>query len=167
MVTQFHGINGKCVTMSKASKTGLFKDQGEWTKIFRETAEALLFVHDKKYLHNDIKGDNVIIITDNSGFHAVLIDFGKACSIGNGKQYKLTKKQKEMYHKCYLHIAPELVRGTHTQSVASDVYSFGMLMYSICNLHPNAKCMSVATSCLHSGPSKRPSLHSVQQLLLL
>lgn len=39
-----------------------------------ECADALLFIHSKDYLHNDLKGDNVIISDANNSLHPVIID---------------------------------------------------------------------------------------------
>lgn len=40
-------------------------------------------------LHNDIKTDNVVLAPSTSGLsvNAVIIDFGKACHVKQGKRY--------------------------------------------------------------------------------
>ena len=53
---QFHGIDGKCVTFNKATQSGV-RDLLDWVSIFKETAEALDFMHKKGFLHNDLKSD--------------------------------------------------------------------------------------------------------------
>jgi serine/threonine protein kinase len=40
-------------------------------------------------LHNDIKGDNVVL-TSYNGIHPVIIDFGKVRNVFNAKHYSLT-----------------------------------------------------------------------------
>lgn len=42
-----------------------------------ECADALYYIHSKEYLHNDLKGDNVIINEKSNSLHTVIIDFGK------------------------------------------------------------------------------------------
>jgi len=42
----------------------------------KKLGETLLFVHNKGYLHNDLKGNNVVL--DRANHNPVLIDFGKS-----------------------------------------------------------------------------------------
>jgi hypothetical protein len=56
MITQFHGIERKCMTMVNLAKSRFDKIE-EWQRVFHELAEALLYVHKKKFLHNDIIRD--------------------------------------------------------------------------------------------------------------
>jgi len=122
-------------------------------------ADALHFVHRCKILHNDIKGDN-IIISDECGYHPIIIDFGKARKIYDAKRYSLNKSEQEKYFKHHWHIAPELIRGTHKQSIASDVYSYGVLLHYVCKkLNFAALSTSrVSKKCLETNPSDRPKL---------
>ncbi|XP_031552033.1 serine/threonine-protein kinase STY13-like [Actinia tenebrosa] len=165
LITQFHGIDGKCVTMSKAAKTACVQTSQEWTRIFKELGEALSYVHGKHILHNDIKGDNVLLtrLTHDSQLHPILIDFGKARKTNNAKKYSLTLQEQKKYHKNHCHIAPELIRGTHAQSFASDVYSLGILMSSVCkSICVKADMIySVALQCTHFNSKERPTLPNI------
>ena len=161
MVTQFHGVNGKCVTLTSAQNIPLWKCLPEWARIFLETAEALQYVHDKGLLHNDIKGDNVII-TKICNFHPVLIDFGKCRTIRNAKQYKLNKQEQKNHRNRYWHIAPGLVCGTHKQSYKSDVFSFGVMMKSVCVATKYKQLKYISKECMNESPSNRPMLTYVQ-----
>ena len=60
-----------------------------------ECADALLFIHSKEHLHNDLKGDNVIISDINNSLHPVIIDFGKSTLLTKGKLYKLSLRDQE------------------------------------------------------------------------
>ena len=55
-----------------------------------ECADALSFIHSKDHLHNDLKGDNVIISDVNNSLRPVIIDFGKSTTLAKGKFYKLS-----------------------------------------------------------------------------
>ena len=88
-------------------------------------------MHKKGFLHNDLKGDNVLLSNYDNAIHPVIIDFGKCRSITNPKRYSLTAKEQRKYKKYHRHIAPELVEGTHPQSCQSDIYSYGYLLGQI------------------------------------
>ena len=49
--------------------------QVDWIRMFKEAADALDFVHKKGYLHNDLKGDNILFFKENKAIHPVIIDF--------------------------------------------------------------------------------------------
>ena len=157
LITQFHGVDGKCITLNIAVKTTLLDKMTEWARVFKGIAEALVFLHSKHILHNDIKGDNVII-SGEFCFHPVIIDFGKARKVCNAKLYSLTKSKQELYFKLYWHIAPEVVRGIHSQSFASDVFSYGVLLKRVLKLKQFDSLMPLARNCIHDNPQSRPKL---------
>ena len=43
------------------------------------------------------------------------------------KKYNLTKAGKDVYHKKFTQLAPDLIDGLVPQSTASDIYSYGVL----------------------------------------
>jgi serine/threonine protein kinase len=166
MVTQFHGVNGKCVTLTNAHKTPMWTELTQLARIFIDISEALKYVHDKGFLHNDIKGDNVIITgTQILNFHPVLIDFGKCRRIEDAKQYSLNKQEQKHHRNRYWHIAPELVSGTHKQSYKSDVYSFGVMMKSVSIATKYRHLKYISGECMNESPSNRPMLTCLQDKL--
>ena len=162
LVTQFHGIEGHCVTFKCLVQKNIHDPPKEWCRIMYECADALLFIHSKDYLHNDLKGDNVIISDANNSLHPVIIDFGKSTTLAKGKVYQLSLRDQEKYRKHHKHIAPEVVRGTHPQSPASDVYGFGLLLSLLCKYKPYEPLRKMAFSCINGTPEKRPT---TQQLV--
>ena len=143
-----------------------FDKVDEWQRIFFELAHALLYVHQKKFLHNDIKADNILLTTNDSGLHPVLIDFGKCRKVSNAKWYKLNANKQAKYFKEHWHIAPELVYGTHGQSFASDLFSFGTVMgwvYKSVPLHCH-HLKELIRKCINSEPEKRPLNYVVNEL---
>ena len=66
-------------------------------------------------------------------YHVVLVDFGKATKKDDSKQYNLSDAEIIEYLKKYPHIAPELIEGEIKQSVYSDVYSIGKILFRIIN----------------------------------
>ena len=163
LVTQFHGIEGNCITFSSLVHKIIPNSQKEWCRIMYECADALFFIHSKDHLHNDLKGDNVIISDVNNSLHPVIIDFGKSTLLTKGKLYKLSLRDQEKYRKYHKHIAPEVVRGTHPQSPASDVYGFGLLLSLLCKYNKTYEPLrKLAFSCINGSPEKRPT---TQQLV--
>jgi serine/threonine protein kinase len=161
MVTQFHGVQGKCVTLASAQRIPLFVAVTEWAQVYTEIADAISYVHSKGFLHNDIQSDNVIITNNSSSsYHPVLIDFGKCRKLENAKLYKLTKEEQKTYRFKHWHIAPELVRGTHKQSIASDVYSFGVMLKTL----KYNKFRDITQHCMNENPGNRLSLRIAKEL---
>ena len=115
LVVSFHGIDNECVTLhdaisckSHTIKT-LLGNSSSWINILKQIATGLNYMHTKyQFIHNDIKSDNISPLTAATCLRAVIIDFGKACNIANGKLYKLSEIQKEQYKKDHPHIAPDL-----------------------------------------------------------
>lgn len=169
MISQFYGISGKCTTLRNLMKSGVVKGLQEWTRISKEIANALDYVHKQNILHNDVKGDNIVLTKESLQLHPILIDFGKCRQLSNAKWYKLNKQEKEKYCKYHCHLAPELIEGTHCQSFASDIYSFGLLLSQMCKILPTP-CTStqlklISKKCSCKKPEDRPSLqHILEQL---
>ena len=132
--------------------------QSKWCQIMYHCADALLYIHSRKFLHNDLKGDNINVIISGSknNFYPVIIDFGKSTETSNGKFYKLPLGDQEKYRKYHKHIAPEVVRGTHAQSQASDVYAFGLLLSLLCKYKPFEPLRKLAVGCIKGNPEKGP-----------
>ncbi len=88
--------------------------------IFHQTASALAQMHDRGFVHADMKPHNVIVGVDLDGNHtAKLIDLGQSCKIG-------TIKKRIQGTPDY--IAPEQV---HRRQITpkTDIYNFGATMY--------------------------------------
>lgn len=103
-----------------------------WLHIVSQLSDALLYLHNKNILHNDLKSDNIVIVcVSNGSFCPVIIDFGKACLVKGGKKKVLSTNEKALYYKEHYHIAPEVIEGISPQSIKSDVYSLGVVKASL------------------------------------
>ena len=101
-------------------------------------------------------GDSVIISDNNNTLHPVIIDFGKSTTLPIGKLYKLSLRHQDKYRKYHKHKAIEVIRGTHPQSQASDIYAFGLLLSLLCKHKPNEALRKLAVCCIKGNPEKRP-----------
>ena len=157
---QFHGIDGRCVTFNKAVELAI---EVKWIKIFEEAADALDFVHKKGFLHNDLKGDNILLFKENEAIYPVIIDFGKCRPLTNPKRYYLMDKERRKYKKPHRHIAPELVEGTHSQSCESNIYSYGYLLRQITrSLKTKITVLEdILIACMRKNPLERPTLPEI------
>ena len=59
-MTEFHGIDGQCVTIGHAAKN-LSLNILEWAAILERCANALAHIHGKGFVHCDIKDNNIIL----------------------------------------------------------------------------------------------------------
>ena len=94
--------------------------------IFAQISRALFEAHSKAIVHRDLKLENVMVLTENTGDRLVkVLDFGVAKNLGSdssltqGGQLPGTPGI----------IAPELVAGAKP-TPRSDLYSLGVLMYT-------------------------------------
>ena len=91
-----------------------------------------------KVLHNDLKCNNILVCdsvadppTPSSSERCVqimIIDFGKATTIDNGRFYRLNDLEKAEYTRRYSHIPPEVIEGLSRQTTMSDIYAAGGIL---------------------------------------
>ena len=122
---------------------------------------SLAYLHGVWILHNDIKGDNVVLEKSCEGEEtkAVLIDFGKAHKFMKAKRYSTRKTRR------YVHLAPELSNGG-LQSTKSDIFSLGFTMKYISHkLEGPHTLREVCRSCLLQEESSKPAIDKVLEML--
>ncbi|MEZ6195386.1 MAG: FHA domain-containing serine/threonine-protein kinase [Planctomycetota bacterium] len=91
--------------------------------IFFKVLQAMQFSHEHKYIHRDMKPNNILI---NTGGEAKLSDFGIAKVVGGGQGY--TKQGFVLGTTLYM--APEFIsRGEVT--VQTDIYALGVTFYEM------------------------------------
>ena len=161
LVLQFHGDGERSLNIYRAAcKKKL--TAGEWKSVINQVIEALRHIHDKGFLHNDLKANNVVLEKTEDGYNAVVIDFGKSRKIDAPKKRKnLSKAKQKVYQQSYPHIAPEIVSGTGDQTTASDVYSLAQMVNFICDktgLVLSAEFVILKNLALSSEPEARPKL---------
>ena len=91
-------------------------------RLFSEITSALKYLHSKLIYHRDLKSENVLL---DGNVRAKLADFGFSRKTNSSKQ-KL-----ETYCGSLLFAAPEIVRNKPYEGATSDVWSFGVILYSM------------------------------------
>ena len=79
LVLQYHTVEGCSVTLSVAVTTSMVDGADGCVKTLKQIGEIVLFLHTKGYLHNDLKGNNVVL--DGANHNPIIIDFGKSRKI--------------------------------------------------------------------------------------
>lgn len=151
----------------------------EWILICAQLMEALSYLHDTVgVLHNDIKCDNVLITKTStySKCQIVLVDFGKATTFSEAKKYHLTYSEQAEYTRKFLHLAPEIISGETKQSISSDMFSAGGVLYKVIDAkkfvsdeHIHKALEGLAARCRSVHYTKRPkakeALSYIQELI--
>jgi len=95
-------------------------------RLLREVARGLAVAHAHGFIHRDLKPDNVIVGPD---MRPRILDFGLALSLEEAS------RQGAGFEGTPLYASPEQVRG-QPLTTASDVFSFGSLMFKVLTGRP-------------------------------
>ena len=92
----------------------------------RQLAEALGYLHDRGYVHADVKPDNLLVTDD---LDVKLCDFGAATKMG---RFPLAPPRQvlEIAEGTPEYMSPEQIRGCEL-GARSDVYAWGVVMYEL------------------------------------
>ncbi|XP_068749122.1 calcium-dependent protein kinase 1-like [Montipora capricornis] len=154
LVLQFYGKGGKSLTLHMVVKARMLKKKST-TKVFQEIINTLEYIHDKGYVHNDLKANNVILDWRGDEFRPILIDFGKSEQISKVEGYKRRTSS---------YIAPEVILG-EKEGPRSDIYSFGkMLEAAVSGRSFCASFKEVISETTALAASDRPSTRKVSLL---
>lgn len=165
LILQFHNVNNESVTMTKAA-ADMELNFHQRLGIIKGVAATLHHIHQKGYLHNDLKGNNVVIekSTQNGTFRPIVIDFGKSVKIKDAR-LKKPKVNIERAGRRFPHIAPEVLRGSK-QTPASDVYAFGKLIQKfVSGCDSGDKFCSLIKKTTDLNPLRRITLEQITNLL--
>ena len=174
LITKFYSIAGKSCTLHQYLRQQLLSHSPtiqEWAQLLIGVCKGLEHIHDKGYLHNDLKADNIVLSdclpanVNNLSIWPIIIDFGKARPIDSPKKYKMPEKEQEKHLKTYTHLAPELVQGIYSQSVSTDVYSLGHAIRKVACVSSHQGLKSAAKLCMTENITIRPSILLVKSIL--
>ena len=94
--------------------------------LFFQIIEALDFAHGKGIVHRDIKPSNIIIVKEESGERAIIVDFGLSRILNDSGQQSSTQTGAILGSSTYM--SPEQCKGS-AADIRSDIYSLGCLMF--------------------------------------
>lgn len=106
--------------------------QGRSKKIMELLAQAFAFIHDKGWVHKDIKPDNVLV---NKAGDVRVIDFSLASKPTGFISSMLTRKSSVVIQGTRTYLAPELIQ-RQPLTFSADIYSLGILFYEMLTGRP-------------------------------
>ncbi|MFO0906088.1 MAG: serine/threonine-protein kinase [Pirellulales bacterium] len=95
------------------------------TKVIEQAAEGLKYVHEKGWIHRDIKPDNYLVSPQGD---VKLIDFAISIRPPKGLAKLFARRGKAAGTRSYM--SPEQIRG-EALDFRADIYSFGCMLYEI------------------------------------
>ena len=161
LVMQFLGDpgTGECLTLAGAV-TGprcLTLLSADWVTLAINIVDGLKFMHDKNLLHNDIKGDNILVNHEGGFWRAYIIDVGLCSLVGHPRRHVLDVAGKAKFRQFHGHIAPELVEFGLPESTFSDIFQVGKVFSRMSKYLGMAELKKVADWCEQEDPKLRPS----------
>lgn len=173
LITKLYSIAGESCTLHdylQKQRSSHSLSVCDWARVLIGICNGLEAIHNKGYLHNDIKSNNIVFsdcmpsskLTPSVRVWPIIIDFGKARPVTAPKRYKLLKVEQDEHLKAYPHLAPDLVRGTCSQSILSDVYSLGHVIRKVALITSNECLKSIAKLCMKENVGNRPSIGFVR-----
>ncbi|CAO3590358.1 unnamed protein product [Absidia cylindrospora] len=143
--------------------------------IFTQVLDAVLYLKGKGFYHRDIKDENILI---DRNFNIKLIDFGSVFSI------KTSKRQQWLshFHGTLSFASPEILKGQVYQPEPAEVWSLGVLLYTLLygqvpfssplqaihghhhttGIHSSKQCTQLLASIFRKNPKHRPTLEQLQ-----
>ena len=141
-----HPELGSCIEMEwvdgrslEESEDECRKDPDLGRKIILEICDALIYIHSKQMVHQDLKLSNILIT--NNGNNVKIIDFGLSLQ-DSQSELKISGGTKS-------YAAPELLEGKKAD-VLSDIYSLGKVIE-----HISQRYGSVVKRCCKLNPADR------------
>ena len=92
------------------------------SRMLLDAATGMLYLHSRNILHCDLKSNNVLV---DSHYRTKICDFNMSKLIEESTGSSLANIQNPRW------LAPEICEGSDSHSKASDVYSFGIVMWEV------------------------------------
>ncbi|XP_041474803.1 uncharacterized protein LOC121423518 [Lytechinus variegatus] len=145
-------------------------DRDSWMNVFLDLADGLTVMHKKRYLCNDLKEDNVLVVKSEGEWRAKIIDFGWASDMIWPFEMPFSAEQRRDYVRgqAYNYIAPECAFRKRPFSPNTDVYSLGRLAAFVGQEIPGLKELENYGFHIYScHPNKRPTLREFSKQITI
>ncbi|CAI4227693.1 unnamed protein product [Auanema sp. JU1783] len=148
-------------TLSTLLKSEDIISRGDWVRWLKEIAEGMLYLHDNKVIHRDLKSPNLLVSNNNQI---------KICDFGTSQVRQDMKSMVMSFCGTVSWMAPEVIR---KQSCCEkvDVYSFGVVFWEMLTREKPYKNIEPMTIMYNVGRKKLslpiPSLASEGAKILL
>lgn len=164
--------NGDLLTFANQHK---FKNSKQRLKILYEFLSAVKYLHNNGISHGDLKAENILI---SANFKPKLCDFGycRTCTVAGDES-----KNGTIYY-----AAPELIKHGQFDTLKSDIWAIGILLYSIAELEfpfidgdhkfiaqqikrgklairqeIDVKLLDIVHKCTNLNPGERPNIDEI------
>ena len=148
IIMQFHGFSfdpsvpESITVLHELNHNRVGLNDANWIIVIAQLLEVVDYLHTKaEVLHNDIACRNIVLgnaiektTTSTTGNYQnliVLVDFGKATKLTQGRMYHLNWQEKHEYQQKFPQLPPEVVEGDCRQCTHSDMYAVGGIVYKI------------------------------------
>jgi len=118
-----------------AAKAEGYYSEREAAALLKQILEGVKYMHDNGIAHRDLKPDNILF--DSEKKNVKISDFGVSKSTGEGA-LKTTCGTPD-------HIAPEIINGSGEYTTSVDIWSFGVIAYTMLAGYPPFESDSMVT----------------------
>lgn len=130
---------------------------GEAAQFVRQACSALEEAHAQGIVHRDLKPANLFLTSTRAGApHIKVLDFGVAKALTEDGDFALTDAHQVIGSPLYM--APEQMRSAHEVSVASDVWSLGIVLFELLTGDLPFRAQALAELCRQITSDPVPSL---------
>ncbi|XP_072168697.1 uncharacterized protein [Diadema setosum] len=162
-------MTGETVTLHEAIRGAVPAiTRSNWLRLALDICRGLELIHQRGYLMNDLKEDNVLLDKSSSGrWRARVIDLGMVSRQSSSSPYYFTSEEKARYLRgeLYQHIAPEVAIQDQATDVLSDVYQVGRLMNMMGRAAGDGRLTLIGALCRNVCRASRPAVRDVVQEL--
>nr|XP_058959752.1 testis-specific serine/threonine-protein kinase 3-like [Pocillopora verrucosa] len=99
--------------------------ENEAKAMFKSIVDGVLYCHKKGVTHRDLKLENILLSEENE---PIVTDFGFARYIGAASDQRTRSRT---FCGSYAYVAPEILQGIPYDGMASDVWSLGVVLYTL------------------------------------